>query len=458
MSLLLPLPPVSAPSSMLLITGCSSHSAFIMQHCKSAPSWPERNEYGRVLFIMSGKQVKAERRSATRIEAVRPKGTQARWPLLTIRILSILGLLVGAYLTMLHVQAGASGQIESPFCGTGAIINCTSVLGSAYARLFGFPVAGWAAATYALTLLVSFTSHSTLLVLLCGWAFTFSLYMAGLSLFVIQAACLFCMTLYALNTGLLVSAVALARSSALVTGQQATFSALGYAVLIAGFAWLQTPSNAKVVAAIAPIVAPSPEAVDVEFLRYYKSRPLVTLTGQERHTKGPTQALLTISEFVDFRCPQCARAREVLAQLLEGNPNDIRLIFRHYPLDSECNPQITQQVHPASCAASIAAECAGAQGQFWEYAEQLFTDQKAYTRTDLEDFASKLNLDLERFQSCLDDINTKDLVRRDIEEAERIGVKATPTLVVNGHLIEGLPTPHKLASLITAEKQRLGKK
>jgi protein-disulfide isomerase len=49
-------------------------------------------------------------------------------------------------------------------------------------------------------------------------------------------------------------------------------------------------------------------------------------------------------------------------------------------------------------------------------------------------------------------------VRKDIEEAERVGVKATPTLIVNGHLIEGLPTPHKLASLITAEKQRLGKK
>lgn len=148
----------------------------------------------------------------------------------------------------------------------------------------------------------------------------------------------------------------------------------------------------------------------------------------------------------------------MLKQLLEGNPNDIRLIFRHYPLDSECNPKLNQQVHPASCSASIAAECAGEQGQFWEYADQLFADQKEHTRADLENYASKLNLDLGRFQSCLNEVNTKDLVRKDIEEAERIGVKATPTLVINGHLIEGLPAPHKLASLVTAEKQRLGKK
>jgi protein-disulfide isomerase len=407
---------------------------------------------------MSGKQVKAERRGATRIEAVRPRGRQPQWPLLTIRILTAVGLLVGAYLTMLHVQAGATGQIESPFCGTGAIINCTSVLGSAYARLFGLPVAGWAAATYALALLISFIGQSALLVLLCGWAFAFSLYMASLSLFVIQAACLFCMTLYVVNIGLLISAVALARSSVLFTGQQTVVSALGYAALIAGFAWFQAQSNVKVAAATAPIIAPAPAAVDVEFLRYYNSRPLVTLRGQERHTKGPTQALLTISEFVDFRCPQCARAREVFAQLLEGNPNDIRLIFRHYPLDSECNPKLDQQVHPTSCTASIAAECAGEQGQFWEYAELLFADQKEYTRADLENHASKLKLDLGRFQSCLNEVNTKDLVRKDIEEAERIGVKATPTLVINGHLIEGLPAPHKLASLVTAEKQRLGKK
>jgi uncharacterized membrane protein len=250
---------------------------------------------------MSGKQVKAERRGATRIEAIRPKGAQPQWPLFTIRFLAAAGLVVGVYLLVLHVQAGTDGQIESPFCGTSAAINCTSVLGSPYARLFGIPVAGWAAATYALTLLVSFIGQPLLLVLLCGWAFAFSLYMASLSLFVIQAACLFCMTLYLINIGLLVGAVALARSSSLFTGPQAAFSILGYAVLIAGFAWFQAQSNVKVAAATAPIVAPAPAAVDVEFLRYYNSRPLVTLTGQERHTEGPAQALLTISEFVDFR-------------------------------------------------------------------------------------------------------------------------------------------------------------
>jgi uncharacterized membrane protein len=218
-----------------------------------------------------------------------------------MRGLAILGLLVSGYLTILHLRAGASGVIESPFCGAGATINCTSVLGSAYARLFHIPIAGWAAGTYALILLASFLGQSALLVLLCGWTFAFSLYMASLSLFVVKAACVFCMTLYAINIGLLISAVVLARAARLFSGQQTLLTALGYAVLIAGLGWWQSQSAQTVIAETAPIMAPAPAAVDTEFLRYYNSRPLVTLTGQERYTEGPPQALLTISEFVDFR-------------------------------------------------------------------------------------------------------------------------------------------------------------
>jgi protein-disulfide isomerase len=372
-------------------------------------------------------------------------------------VLAALGLVIGTYLAILHYQAGADGTIDSPFCGVGTVINCNTVLGSTYARLFGLPVAVWAAVTYAAVLLISFVGHTGLLVLLCGWTFAFSLYMASLSLFVIKSACLFCLTLYAVNTGLFLSAVVLARSSALLTGGQTAYSTVGYAVLVAGLWWWQAQAVATV-APTTPVVAPTPATINTEFLRYYNSRPQVTLRGAERHTRGPTQALLTISEFVDFRCPTCAHARVVFKQLLDGNPNEVRLIFRHYPLDQECNPALSHQVHPTSCAAAVAAECAGEQGKFWEYADLLFAEQqKAYTRQDLEIYATTLDLDTSRFTACLTDGQMKDLVRQDLEEAERIGIKATPTLVINGRLVEGLPTAQKLASLITAEKQRAKK-
>ena len=252
---------------------------------------------------MARKPGKTERRVATRIEAIRPKpAARPQWPLLAIRVLAGIGLLVGAYLTILHLRAGTGGIIDSPFCSVGSTINCTAILGSTYAHLFGIPIGGWAALTYAALLLVSFLGHPALLVLLCGWTFVFSLYMAWVSWFVIGAGCLFCMTLYAVNIGLLVSAIVLARTTRLFTNQQLGFAALGSLVAVVGFGWSQAQNVPEVAkTGDAPIVAVAPSAIDVEFQRYYNARPVVSISGQERHTEGPPRAPLTISEFVDFR-------------------------------------------------------------------------------------------------------------------------------------------------------------
>jgi uncharacterized membrane protein len=250
---------------------------------------------------MSAKKVKVERRGVTRIEALRPAApAPKRWPLLLIRVLAILGLSIATYLSLLHYQAGVGGPIDSPLCAVGTAINCNAVLTSTYARLFNVPVAAWAAVTYAVVLGVSFLAQTGLLVLLCGWTFAFSVYMAGLSLLVIKSACLFCLSLYAINTGLLLSAVALARTSALMAGRQIAYCLAGYAVLVVSLGWWQA-QVAATVALATPAPAGAPTRTDTDYIRFYNSRLLVTLRGAERHTKGPVQAALTISEFVDFR-------------------------------------------------------------------------------------------------------------------------------------------------------------
>jgi uncharacterized membrane protein len=250
---------------------------------------------------MSAKRVKVERRGVTRIEAIRPAAPAPNhWPLLLTRVFAALGLSIATYLSVLHYQAGAGGPINSPLCAVGTAINCNAVLTSAYARLFDVPVAVWAAVTYAVVLGVSFLGQPRLLLLLCGWTFAFSVYMAGLSFLLIQSVCLFCLSLYAINTGLLLSAVALARTTALLSGRQIAYSLAGYAVLVAGLGWWQTQA-ATAVSLPPPAAADAPARTDAEYVRFYNSRPLVTLEGAERHTKGPAQATLTVSEFVDFR-------------------------------------------------------------------------------------------------------------------------------------------------------------
>jgi protein-disulfide isomerase len=221
---------------------------------------------------------------------------------------------------------------------------------------------------------------------------------------------------------------------------------------LSGIGWLQ--HSAAVTATVVDHTRTEP-STDAEFLRHYHSRPHVALSGAERHTKGTADAVLTIAEFVDFRCPSCAQARVVLGELLKQYPEDVRIIFRHYPLDRSCNTSLPRQVHATACAASAAAECASEQGKFWEYADLLFSDQKVYTPRDFQTYAGAVSLDMDEFNACIADGRMRGVVRQDIEEAHRINIKATPSLVINGRLVEGLPSLDKLVALVVLEKSKI---
>lgn len=372
------------------------------------------------------------------------------WPLLTIRILAVIGLGIAAYLAMLHSQAGAGGTFNSPLCTISSTINCNAVLGSVYARLFGVPIATWAALTYVAILVVSFLSATSALIFLCSWAFVFSLYMTGLSLFTLKAGCFFCMSLYAVNIGLFIGALALARQERSLGSRQLRYALAACVVLALGFGWAQ--------AKLADHISPAPNPSDKGFVETYDKLRQVTLNIGERNTKGSAQAAVTISEFVDFRCPACARAYAVGKQLIEKYPNDVRVVFHSYPLDNECNSSLPRQVHAASCLASYAAECASEQGKFWEFADRLFSDQqREFSRPDLEVHANAVGLDIPSFNTCMNSGQTKGIVRKDLEEGIRVGVNATPTLVINGRVVEGLPTPEQFDTIVAIEKQRAGK-
>ena len=112
----------------------------------------------------------------------------------------------------MHYQA--EGLVTSHFCQPGSVIDCTSVLNSTYASLFDLPVAVWATAAYAVTLVLAFIPQALALLFVCSWLAVFGLYMAAVSFFQLQSVCLFCSALYVVNIGLFVGALMLARSSA----------------------------------------------------------------------------------------------------------------------------------------------------------------------------------------------------------------------------------------------------
>jgi protein-disulfide isomerase len=172
-------------------------------------------------------------------------------------------------------------------------------------------------------------------------------------------------------------------------------------------------------------------------------------------SRGPANAPITIVEFSDFECPYCSRALPVIEEVLERYPNDVRLVFRHMPLDG---------IHARARPAAEASMCAGDQGQFWAYHDLLFADRRALSDEDLKRYAEELGLDVAAWEQCVSEGKFAAKVDSDVEAGRAIGVSGTPAFIINGVMmpafiingvmISGAKPLEHFVSLIESELER----
>src|SRR6202012_2841881 len=106
------------------------------------------------------------------------------------------------------------------------------------------------------------------------------------------------------------------------------------------------------------------------------------------HSQGPHSAPLTLVEYGDYQCPHCGAAYPVLKKILPQMGDNVRFIFRNFPL---------QEMHPDAVNAAIAAEAAALQGKFWEMHDIIFEHQKALSAEHLFVYAEKAGLNVAQF-------------------------------------------------------------
>jgi protein-disulfide isomerase len=164
------------------------------------------------------------------------------------------------------------------------------------------------------------------------------------------------------------------------------------------------------------------------------------LAAADAPSFGPENAKVTIIEFSDFQCPFCSRAANVVHQIKEKYGDKVHFVFRQYPLPMHSDAHLAAQ-------ASLAAH---KQGKFWEFHDLLFANQKALTRSSLEDYAKQASLNVDQLKKSLDDQALKAQVDADVKLGEEVNVNGTPTVFINGKRVSNPTEFEPVAKLIDA--------
>lgn len=176
----------------------------------------------------------------------------------------------------------------------------------------------------------------------------------------------------------------------------------------------------------------------------------------DRATQGPDDAPVTIIEFGDLECPFCARAfSEIETAVNTTHKGKVRLIFKHFPLN----------IHPWAMQAAIAAECVRRQNPkaFWSFVSDIYRDQGAINpqnlRQHVDTYVEQLGLDQQVLNACIMAPQAEAQVVQDRDDGTAIGVNSTPTFLVNGIELVGLPSDKAFEYVVNSElKDRQARK
>jgi len=424
---------------------------------------------------------------------------------------AVLLCLAGGALSLLllskHYGIPLLGEAALAACGVGG--GCDVVAQSRYAVFLGLPLAGWGLLLYGSLLALvapSLASDATeardplpsLAFLLVVAALAIDVLLLGLQAAVIKAFCKFCLATYAVNL-LLLAALWPARSLAeagrvldspsarrgLVSWAVASLAvAFGILALNAGLVERKTLAEGSILGTPPLIQAPKnvekgsveeqlsearaeakkwKDILDddrkLQIYRNQKAKDDFNQTEVARidlvraPSEGPSGAPIGVVNYSDFMCPFCRDLAVGLRGFLPTAGNQVRVHYKHFPLDTTCNVRVGQSLHPGACELALGGICAQENGRFWEYHDKVFAQRwDRATRDDVLRIGASVGLDGPKLRACMDAAATKGLLAKDVDEGWLLGVGSTPTMFVNGRK---LPSTGVFLIALEEERKRL---
>ena len=189
----------------------------------------------------------------------------------------------------------------------------------------------------------------------------------------------------------------------------------------------------------------------------YERAPVQSLDLSAAPFEGPAEAPITVVAYSDFLCPFCQSIASAFQQYIasEGQGR-VKIYYKHFPLDMECNKSMKQTVHGGACRLALGGVCANEQGKFWPYHNRVFANARQLNNPQVADvvrLAGQAGLDTAKMQACLASPAAAQRLQVDVGEGERIGVSATPTLLING---KKMTRVNDFLEIVNREAKRLG--
>jgi len=193
-----------------------------------------------------------------------------------------------------------------------------------------------------------------------------------------------------------------------------------------------------------------------EFLAAHAQQPRVELTVNPFDgIKGNPEAKVTMIEWADFDCPHCKQAAFFMQDIAQRYYDHVQFVFRHYPLGHPCNDQVSRNVHPNSCEAAWANQCARREGQFWPFHDHTFDNQGSLGTRKMLRIAETVGIDRAWMEECINRNDVRDEVTTQIAQGREAGVRGTPTMFLNGRELLSIH-PLAVEAAIRFELQEAG--
>lgn len=365
----------------------------------------------------------------------------------------ILGIILSFVLTRNYFIHSLTGEITA--CAISDYIDCDRISSSNYSSILGVPVSSIAIAGYLTIAIVSLQANLKfikvprsiildLIVLLTGLATSIAVVFAVLSVAVVKALCIYCLMLQINTISLFLIAIRI-RSKRNIDKQKfvedfQTVRAMGGSSLLSiglggVIAFMVSFGIETGVLSNASLETSLPVRYSVE--NDFLSDRAFEFSLEKSPTLGSDTAAIQIVVFADYNCPHCRNFDPEIIELAALFPNDIRIIFKFFPLDPFCNSHIPKERLSTSCIAAAAAYSAHLQGKFLDYHNLLFDNFQDHSQETLLANAKEASIpDINKFFSDMEHSSTFMHLQNDIEEGARAGLRGTPTVFVNGRMFE----------------------